>query len=93
MIRISSKLVLAAVLVTGLSACGGGGNNGGGSNNPPPTGGTPPPTSAPLPPQTIQERFGSIFASIFNADRNSEPRDPTERDIVAVNLTADPIDF
>ena len=92
MTRMMNKLVLAAVLVAGLSACGSGGN-GGGTNPSPPVGGTPPPVTTPPAPPTLAEQFGSVFATIFNADPNSEPRDPADGDIVAVNLTAEPIDF
>ena len=93
MTRIPSKLVLAAALVAGLSACGGSGNNGGGSPQPPPGSVTPPPVSNPPATPTLAERFGAGFAAIFNADANAEPRDPKPEDIIAVNLTAEPIDF
>ena len=93
MTRIMNKLVLATVLVAGLSACGSGNNRGGGGTTPPPSGTNPPPVATPPASPTLAERFGAGFAAIFNADANSEPRDPTDADIVAVNLTAEPIDF
>ena len=83
-----SKLALAALFTAGLSACGSN-NGGGGSDQPPPGSVTPPPVATP----TLAERFSAGFAAIFNQDRNSEPRDPKPEDVVAVNLTAEPIDF
>lgn len=41
----------------------------------------------------IEDNFGAGFAEIFRQDRNDEPIEPEADDIVAVDRTADPIDF
>lgn len=105
MTRKLGKLIVTAVLVAGLTACGGGGgNNDTSTPTPPPVGVTPPPTTTPPPPgpgtppppatpSTIAARFGAAFAAIFGANRNSEPKDPAATDLAGVNRTAEAIDI
>ena len=93
MTRNISRPILVAVLVLGLSACGGGGGNGGTQPPPtaPPVGGAPPPPPTATP--TLAERFGAAFAAIFGTTASAEPKDPAAGDIVAVNASAEPVDF
>lgn len=43
--------------------------------------------------QGIESNFGAGFATAFTAAANSEPIDPSSEDIIAIDPTADPIDF
>lgn len=43
--------------------------------------------------QGIEGNFGAGFAAAFTAAANSEPIDPSSEDIIAIDPTADPIDF
>ncbi len=43
--------------------------------------------------RNLEDNFGAGFAAAFNADANDEPIDPSRDDIIAVDPTADPIDF
>lgn len=81
-----SKAVLLGLLITGVSACGGDKKR----TSPP---ATPPVAGTPAPPASLAAKFGAGFASIFGASANAEPKDPAPGDIVAVNASADPIDF
>jgi hypothetical protein len=87
-------ILVASVLVAGLSACGGNGNK----NNPPPpppaTSQPPPTPPAPPTPPTggVAGQISAAFGTIFAANRNSEPRDPAPTDLT-VNRTAEPINF
>ncbi len=71
----------AALLLTaaGLSACGGS-NNGGSTTV------TPPAAAA------FEDQFGSSgFGPSFRIGRNSEARDVASGDVVAINVTAEPV--
>ncbi len=39
-----------------------------------------------------EDQFGIPFGIAFRADNNSEPYSPADGDIVAVSLTAEPVD-
>lgn len=43
--------------------------------------------------KNLEDNFGAGFATAFNADANAEPIDPSRDDLIAVDPTADPIDF
>lgn len=75
----AALLVLAGLQVAGCS-------DGGGDAfvAPPP----PPPAPAPM----GAARFGAGFGTSFAANRDSDPRNPAENDIVAINLTTDPLE-
>ncbi|WP_425998021.1 hypothetical protein [Caulobacter sp. DWR1-3-2b1] len=64
-------------LAVGLSACGGGGNNDVAVTQPP---------SA-----KFEDQFGASFGMAFRADPNTEARDIASGDIIAPNLTAEPV--
>lgn len=61
-----------------LAACGGGSS--------PSTIAIPPPN------QTLQSMFGAGFAASFNRGRFDEPTDPASGDVIAIDLTTDPMD-
>lgn len=72
------KALLVGTAVFLLSACDSSGGGGGGRDDKA---------------KNVEDNFGGGFAAAFNADANSEPIDPTRDDIIAVDVTADPIDF
>jgi len=48
--------------------------------------------AAPAPPAApIEDSFGPGFGSAFRADPNSTPINPTARDVVPVNPSAEPL--
>ncbi len=59
-----------------LAGCGGGGNS---------------VATAPTPPPTLQQMFGTAFATDFAANANSTPVVPVSGDIIALSLTTQPI--
>jgi hypothetical protein len=86
------KILVAAVLLAGLSACGGDDNTSSApAPTPPPTGTTPPP-STPAP-TTVAGQISAAFGSIFAANANTEPKDPAPGDLGSVNRMAEPINF
>lgn len=76
---IFAKLALAAILPLALSACGGGSNSIA----------TPPATVGPT---SFQDKFGTAFATDFNASSTANAADPAPTDVPALNLTAEPLD-
>ena len=84
MMRIHSKLAIAALLPFALSACGGGGGGGTATSTTPPT--TTPTATA------FQDRFGTAFAADFNASSTATAPHPASTDVPALNLTAEPFD-
>ena len=57
---------------------------------PPPVVVQPPP---PPPPASIQSKFGAGFEMTFDTELNSEPSEPMDGDIIAIDLAADPEDI
>lgn len=53
---------------------------------------TPPPATPPVAAVLLPDKVGSAFSAIFNANPNSEPRDPSPTDVPPLNLTAEPLD-
>lgn len=76
--RISLKLAAAALLPLALAACGGGKKS----------------AATPVTPvaQAFQDKFGSAFATDFNASITTEPANPSASDVPALNLSAEPLD-
>jgi len=90
-------LLIAGVAAVTLAACGG-------DNDyvAPPTGAVTPPVVPPVPPpppppptgdDSPQGQAGAGFAAAFNRGSFEEPVDPMDGDIVALDKTAEPIDF
>jgi hypothetical protein len=77
------KIVLVSLMVVGLAACK---KDRKVQPQPP----EPPP---PAQPQALEDKFGANFGTTFRANKDSEPRDPADGDIIPVNSTAEPIDF
>ena len=83
---------LVFALSVSLSACGG-------ENNfvAPPTANVPPPAppvTPPTPPtgsENPEDSQGDAFAAAFKQEPFSEPIDPKSGDIIALNITAEPI--
>lgn len=76
---IRTLLVVAAfAALPVLAGCSGGG--GGGDTSTPPT------------VQLAQQKFGLGFATAFAATPNSDPREPSLNDIIALSLTTDPFE-
>lgn len=71
------RLGLLGATAMGLTACGGGGS----------IGVTPPPS----PPPSLESKFGTGFATDFDAAANSQPAKPVASDIIPLSLTAQPI--
>ena len=78
--RKNLNLLLFAVPISALAACGGGADNT-----------TPPP---PPPPTTVvqEDGFGAVFGMAFRADTNATPIEPKDGDIVPLSLTTEPKD-
>ncbi len=75
--RKNLNLLLFAVPISTLAACGGGADNT-----------TPPPT----PPTTVaqEDTFGVVFGMAFRADANATPIEPKDGDIIPLSLTTEP---
>ena len=77
--RKSLNLLLFAVPISSLAACGGGADN----TAPPP----PPPTTV-----VQEDTFGVAFGTAFRADPNATPIEPKDGDIIPLSLTTEPND-
>ena len=77
--RKNLNLLLFAVPISTLAACGGGADN------------TAPP---PSPPTTVvqEDRFGAVFGTAFRADANGTAVEPKDGDIIPLSLTTEPVD-
>ena len=42
---------------------------------------------------SLQAGFGDGFAALFNAPPNNDPGNPMAGDVIALDLTADPVNF
>ena len=78
--RKNLNLLLFAVPISALAACGGGAGN----TSPPPP---PPPTVA------QEDVFGVVFGMAFRADANATPIEPKDGDIIPLSLTTEPIEI
>lgn len=78
--RKNLNLLLFAVPISTLAACGSSGDN------------TPPP---PPPPTVVvqEDTFGTVFGAAFRVDANGIPIEPKDGDIVALSLTAEPTEI
>lgn len=76
--NIPRKLGLAALVPFALTACG--------SDK---TASTP---TAPPAATTFEAKFGSAFASTFDAPLTADPIDPTTSTVPALDLTKEPLD-
>ena len=74
----ASRLVAAALLATALAGCG--------SRSDTSTT-TPPPTTV----QLQEDMLGTGFGIAFRQDQNAIPVVPLDSDVIAANLTADPV--
>lgn len=77
--RKNINLLLFAVPLSTLAACGGGADN----TTPPP----PPPTTV-----VQEDAFGAVFGTAFRADANTTPIEPKDGDIIPLSLTTEPVD-
>lgn len=75
--RKNLNLLLFAIPISTLAACGSGGDSGA----PPP----PPPVVV-----AQEDTFGLVFGTAFRADANSTPIEPKDGDIVPLSLTTEP---
>ena len=78
--RKNLNLLLFAVPISTLAACGGGADN----TTPPP----PPPTTV-----VQEDTFGAVFGMAFRADPNATPIEPKDGDIIPLSLTTEPTDI
>lgn len=78
--RKSLNLLMFAVPISTLAACGGGADN----TTPPP----PPPTTV-----AQEDSVGVAFGTAFRADPNSTPIEPKDGDIIPPSLTTEPVDI
>ena len=83
--RKNLNLLLFAIPIATLSACGGGGG-GDGSDS----GAAPPPSTTV---SAQEDTFGLAFGMAFRADANSEPIEPKDGDIIPLSLTTEPVDI
>lgn len=74
------RLALVGVAGMALAGCGGGGGSSSTT--------TMTPTPAPL---SLQQMFGTAFATDYAANANSTPVVPAAGDIIALSLTTQPI--
>jgi predicted small lipoprotein YifL len=77
--RKNLNLLLFAVPMSTLAACGSSGD-----------GGTPP-----APPPTVvaqEDTFGTTFGTAFRTDANGTAIEPKDGDIIPLSLTAEPVD-
>ncbi len=82
-----SKLILrgsVALLPLAMAAC----SNRAADVAAGPSAGTP----TPAPTASFQSKFGTSFASYFEAGNTTDPRDPQAGDVPALAATADPLD-
>ena len=80
--RKNLNLLLFAVPISTLAACGGGSDN------------TVPPPPPPPPTTVVQEDgFGAVFGMAFRADTNATPIEPKDGDIIPLSLTTEPRDI
>lgn len=78
--RKNLNLLLFAVIVSTLAACGSADKS------------APPPPPAP-PPVVLQENaFGAVFGMAFRADADATPIEPRDGDIIPLSLTTEPIE-
>lgn len=77
--RKNLNLLLFAVPISTLAACG----SGSGNTVPPP----PPP-----PPTTVvqEDTFGAVFGMAFRTDTNGTPIEPKDGDIIPLSQTTEP---
>ena len=78
--RKSLNLLLFAIPISTLAACG---SSGGGGSSPP-----PPPTTV-----VQEDTFGLVFGMAFRADANATPIEPKDGDIIPLSLTAEPVNI
>lgn len=79
--RKNLNLLLFAIPISTLAACG---SSGGGGGTPP-----PPPTTV-----TAQEdTFGVAFGLAFRTDPNGTPIEPKDGDIIPLSLTTEPVNI
>jgi hypothetical protein len=78
--RKSLNLLLLAIPISALAACGSSGDN----TAPPPS---PPPTTV-----VQEDTFGVAFGTAFRADASGTPIEPKDGDIIPLTLTAEPTD-
>lgn len=79
--RKNLNLLLFAVIVSTLAACGSADKSA-----------PPPPPPAP-PPVVLQENaFGAVFGMAFRADADATPIEPRDGDIIPLSLTTEPIE-
>lgn len=78
--RKSLNLLMFAVPISTLAACGGGADD----TTPPP----PPPTTV-----AQEDSVGVVFGTAFRADPNSPPIEPKDGDIIPLSLTTEPVDI
>lgn len=78
--RKNLNLLLSALPISVLAACGGGADN----TAPPP----------PSPPTTVvqEDTFGVAFGTAFRTDPNGTPIEPKDGDIIPLSLTTEPVD-
>lgn len=88
------RRIAGAVLILGgagaTAACSDGAGDGVFTPPPAPPPVVPPPP--PPPPPMGAARFGANFAVSFNANPNSDPREPSQGDIIPPSFTTDPLD-
>ena len=77
--RKSLNLLLFAVPISTLAACGGDADN----TTPPP----PPPTTV-----VQEDTFGVAFGTAFRADTNGTAIEPKDGDVIPLSLTTEPVD-
>lgn len=83
------RLAMTAAVPALLAGCHGGDKKNV-ADVPPPTS-TPPPPSVPT--TASLESLGAGFASIYRADANSEPRDPSDGDIAPISFTTEALEI
>jgi ABC-type glycerol-3-phosphate transport system substrate-binding protein len=83
MTRILIKAAALVALAGGLAACGGGGGGGGDAVVVTP----PPPPAA----TAFEDQFGLGFGATYRLAANTDPRDPSPGDLIAVSFTTDPV--
>ena len=81
--RKNLNLLLFAIPISTLVACGGSGDGGDSG-------------AAPPPPTTVaaqEDTFGVAFGMAFRADANGTPIEPKDGDIIPLSLTTEPVDI
>ena len=81
--RKNLNLLLIAIPMSTLAACGSSGDSGS----------TPP---SPPPPTTVsaqEDSFGVAFGTAFRADPNAPPIEPKDGDVIPTSLTDPPIEI